>query len=72
MTPEYLNELADLADPNQLWRLSGMDRMDLPPEKRLRELQGTGLSLLITPLSPNSTATLTVPTPAKHKRLVTR
>lgn len=34
MTPEYLRELADLADPDQLWRLKGLDQLALPPEKR--------------------------------------
>ena len=88
MTPEYLRELADLADPEQLWRLSCFDQMDLPPEKRrqldagvalrrhaehvrrLRELLGTGQSLLLTPLSPNGTDVRTVPMPAEiAKRL---
>lgn len=34
MTPEYLQQLADIADPEQLWRLRGMDQMKLPVEKR--------------------------------------
>lgn len=34
MTPEYLHELADLADPDELWRLSPLDQINLPPEKR--------------------------------------
>src|SRR3569832_2055278 len=41
MTPEYLNELADLADPDNLWRLSGRAQMALPPEKR-RQLDTGG------------------------------
>jgi hypothetical protein len=34
MTPQYLNELADLADPEGLWKLSGADQLYLPPDKR--------------------------------------
>jgi len=34
MTPQYLNELADLADPDELWRLGWEAQRDLPPEKR--------------------------------------
>lgn len=88
MTPEYLNELANLADPDELWRLPGMDRLNLPTEKwrqldtavalrryadhlaRLRNLLGSGQSLLITPLSPNGVAIKHVLTPAAHRRLV--
>ena len=43
MTPEYLRELADFADPDTLWRHSGFDQLDLPPEKR-RHLD-TGVAL---------------------------
>lgn len=43
MTPEYLRELADLADPDQLWRLSGLDQMGLPPEKRRQLDMGVAL-----------------------------
>lgn len=32
-TAEYIEELADLADPDKLWMLAGMDQMDLSPEK---------------------------------------
>ena len=28
MTPEYLEELADLADPDKLWRRAGLDRAE--------------------------------------------
>lgn len=88
MTPEYLRELANLADPEKLWSLPGLQQMELPPEKRrqrdmgvalrrhanhieqLRELIGTGRSLLITPLSANGSARTTVPTPAKHRQLM--
>lgn len=87
MTPEYLRDLADLADPEQLWRLPGMKQLDLPPEKRhqldtgvalrrhaahierLRDLLGTGRSLLITPLSLNGSAIKTVKTPPDHAKL---
>lgn len=34
MTPEYLRELADLADPDKLWTLGALEQFDLPPEKR--------------------------------------
>jgi hypothetical protein len=34
MTPEYLEELADIADPEKLWMMSGLDKLELPPEKR--------------------------------------
>ena len=32
--PDYIDELADLADPDKLWRLPGLEQIDLPPEKR--------------------------------------
>lgn len=34
MTPEYIEQLADLADPDKLWRLGAFEQIDLPPEKR--------------------------------------
>lgn len=43
MTPEYLEELANLADPNELWRLAGMDLMELPIEKRRQLDAGVAL-----------------------------
>lgn len=43
MKPEYLYELADLADPDKLWRLSGLDQMELPPEKRRQRDAGVAL-----------------------------
>lgn len=43
MTPEYLDELADIADPDQLWRLPGMAQLDLPPEKRRQLDAGVAL-----------------------------
>lgn len=88
MTPEYLYELANLADPEQLWRLPGMQQLELPPEKRrqldmgvalrrhalhitnVRFLLGSGLSLVITPLSPNSIAACNIKTPARHRKLL--
>lgn len=88
MTPAYLYELADMVDPEQLWRLPGMKQLDLPLDKRrqldagvalrrharhietLRALLGTGDSLLISPLSPNSSATKTVKMPPDHRRLL--
>lgn len=88
MTPEYLEELADLADPDQLWRLRGFDQLDLPADKRrqldigvalrrhashvreLRELIGTGKSLLLTPYGPSCTdhRTIDIPVPDVAKR----
>lgn len=83
MSPDYLMQLADLADPDQLWRRSGIDRRDFTDEqqkqvdmgvalrrhagdvRRLRDLLGTGQSLLLTPLSANGRHMQTVPTPAK-------
>lgn len=87
MSPEYLEELADLADPDQLWRQSAVSRMDLPADKRhqldmgialrrhashvrtLRRLLEEKRSLLITPISPNGSATRSVDTPDYHQRL---
>lgn len=43
MTPDYLEQLADLADPDKLWRLGAFDQLELPPEKR-RQLD-TGVAL---------------------------
>jgi hypothetical protein len=88
MTPEYLNELADIADPEQLWRLNPLDQMELEPILRLRldtgvalrryaeivrqldDLLGTGKSLVLTPLSRNGKAWMTIPAPDSHKRLL--
>lgn len=86
MSPEYIKQLADWADPDKLWRLSPFKQRDLPPEQRkqldagvalrrhaahvreLRELLGTGKSLLLTPLSPNGTDHRTAPTPRNIMR----
>lgn len=43
MSPEYLDELADLADPGQLWRLAGLEQKKLPPI--LRKQLDTGVAL---------------------------
>ena len=43
MTPQYLNDLADVADPDQLWRLGWEAQRDLPTDKR-RQLD-TGVAL---------------------------
>ena len=43
MKPDYIDELADRADPEQLWRLPGMLQLELSPEKR-RQLD-TGVAL---------------------------
>jgi hypothetical protein len=34
MTPEYLDELADIADSDSLWRLPLMAQLELPEHKR--------------------------------------
>lgn len=88
MTPEYVNELANLADPDEMWRLPAAEQHGLSPEKRrqldagvalrrhaahlerLRNLLGSGRSLLITPLTPNSVASKHVLTPEVHRRLM--
>lgn len=88
MNPEYLEELAQRADPNQLWRLSGIDQRDkLTPDQRmqldtavalrryashLEELRAALLakkSVLITPLSPNSSARRQIESPPDHAKL---
>ena len=43
MTPEYLEELADIADPGKLWRMSGLARDCFTPEQK-RQLD-TGVAL---------------------------
>lgn len=43
MTPEYLLELANLADPDKLWSLPGLEQMNLPEDKR-KQLD-TGVAL---------------------------
>lgn len=43
MSPAYLYELADLADPDKLWRLSGIDQRKLPDEKRRQIDAGVAL-----------------------------
>ena len=89
MTPEYLEELADAADPDKLWRRGCLDRADFTAKqrqqldtgvalrrhanhvRRLRALQDTGKSLLLTPLSLSGTDIRTVPTPSDiQKRLL--
>jgi hypothetical protein len=87
MTPQYLNELADVADPDELWRLDPFKQLDLPADKRKQLDAGVALrryaghmgrllrafaqveSLLITPLSPNCTATKFVSSPPEHRKL---
>lgn len=87
MSPEYMEELANIADPKSLWQLSGLDQMKLGETerkqldtgvalrrhanhvRRLRELLKTKQSLLITPLSENSSAIMPVETPPKHEKL---
>lgn len=84
MTPEYLEHLADLADPDNLWQSSPLDELTddeaaqrdsgialrryAAHVRRLNGLLGTGYSLLITPLSPNGVRTSSWPTPLSHKQ----
>lgn len=43
MSPEYLNQLAELADPEQLWRLAWNDQLCLSTEQRAQ--LDTGIAL---------------------------
>lgn len=43
MTPEYLEELADLVDPDKLWQLPVMQSIDLPADKRKQLDAGVAL-----------------------------
>lgn len=43
MTPEYLMELADLADPDQLWRRSGIERRTFTEAQRRQVDTGVAL-----------------------------
>lgn len=79
MTPEYLEHLADLADPGKLWRLSPLTDLTLEQsvqrdtgialrrhashQRRLNALIGTGNALCLTPLSPNGVFTKIIPAP---------
>lgn len=81
MTPEHIEYLADLADPDKLWQRSPFDK--LTPEqaqqletgvalrrhaahvRNLEAICGKGLSLLITPTRPNVVYTRVIPTPGR-------
>ncbi len=42
MTPEYLYQLANWVDPNELWRQGSLVRLiDMPEEQRRRACAGT-------------------------------
>lgn len=43
MTPEYLNELADMVDPDQLWQVNPFAQMWLAPELRKKLHAGVAL-----------------------------
>jgi hypothetical protein len=43
MTPEYLEELADIADPDKLWKLSGWSKEELTPEQKKQVDMGVAL-----------------------------
>ncbi len=34
MNADYLEQLANIADPDQLWKLPALQHLDLPPAKR--------------------------------------
>lgn len=83
MTPEHIEYLADLADPDKLWQHSPFDK--LTPEqarqletgvalrrhaahvRSLETICGKGLSLLITPTRPNVVHTSVIPTPGRSE-----
>lgn len=88
MTPAYLEELAERADPQRLWQLNPFAQMELKPSLRmqldtavalrryashlaeLERARKAGMSLCITPLSPNGTAHMAIVAPPKHQRLI--
>lgn len=43
MTPDYLRQLADLADPDELWRSGPFDRDGMTPQQR--QQLDTGIAL---------------------------
>lgn len=43
MTPEYIEELADMADPSSLWRLGAAEQLGLPPHLRAQLDAGVAL-----------------------------
>ena len=83
MTPEYVEHLADLADPDKLYLRHPWDeltqaqsqqrdmgialRRHADDVRRLRALLDTGQSLLLTPLSINGRCIQIVPTPKAKK-----
>lgn len=83
MTPEYIEQLAKLADPEELWRLSPLTELTLEQSQQrdtgialrrhashmrdLNAIRGKGLSLLVTPLSPHGTYTCVMETPKGSK-----
>jgi hypothetical protein len=77
MTPQYLIELADLADPDELWHLGWEAQRDTgvalrraaAHQQRLQEALAERESLLLTPLSTCGVASAVVPTPKKHAKL---
>lgn len=43
MSPEYIEDLADWADPDRLWRLPVFEQLDLPIDKQMRLDAGVAL-----------------------------
>jgi hypothetical protein len=35
-SPEYIEELAERADPDQLWRRNPLDQLEFPPDQRMQ------------------------------------
>lgn len=80
MTPEYIEHLANLADPDEFWRRNPIAELTLEQSRqrdtgvalrrhaahlrRLNSLLGTGKALCLTPLSLNGVFTKIVPAPA--------
>ena len=85
MTPEYIEALAEIADPNKLWRRPPSDKFTVEERqqcdmgvalrrhashlRRLDELLAEKRSLLITPLASHWTAVKSVDTPPDHEAL---
>lgn len=43
MTPEYLEQLADRADPQKLWQRSGIEQMAMPEDMKAQLNTGVAL-----------------------------
>jgi len=43
MTPDYIRLLANIADPGELWKLPGLDQLNLPAKQRCQLDAGVAL-----------------------------